>query len=55
MTFGYHGDCIEMERWGEVFQGLEQSREMLLLTLGLTVSRDVTKRELSVIAESLVK
>lgn len=52
---GYHGDFIVDGRWGEVFQGLEQNREVPHLTLGLTVSWDVTKRELSVIAERLVK
>lgn len=44
-----------MDRWGEVCQGLEQNRKMPHLTLGLTVSWDVTRRELSVIAERLLK
>lgn len=32
-----------MERWGEVFQGLGQNREMLHLILGLAVSWEVKK------------
>lgn len=44
-----------MDRWGEVFQWLEQNRKMPHLTLGLTVSWDVTKKGVSVIAERLLK
>lgn len=44
-----------MDRWGEVCQGLEQNKKVPHLTLGLTVSWDVTRREVSVIEERLLK